>query len=470
MRLPSLKTDIQHLLCQLVDKTCSQGITNDATYCLSLLLHQGAVIDPYIIHRGVGHSGYKYLEWISSNGVNLKQEGALALSTAARLNNYEAVTWMLEDGVDINSEVVTNQGLLSIIVMAAGGDIARMGFAAHYFCQEFIRSADGGMLRYLISRGAKLSIRSYEDDLSSFMLLKWAIWHDSSADDQLQSRIELVRDLVDPRKINWSLICHQMHHTGSRGCQFFEAFKLLFRPDSLSESSSFLAALIAHGGGDELIHQALEAGADINGYSQAHGYSPGCWYYLHMTPIQAAAYRGDHGMVSYLLQRGANIHQAAHKNGGITALQAACAWPALTMTDRERKTSLIRLIIAHGVDIDEPPPNRHGFTALGFVAELREVDNAVILVSRGTDYNMRACNPLRSSEWGQNPLDIAAGAGRLDMVKFLLNAGAFSFHRGSTEYDGAIELAQEGGYFTISDLIRRKAMGDLWLLGRNPHL
>lgn len=51
-------------------------------------------------------------------------------------------------------------------------------------------------------------------------------------------------------------------------------------------------------------------------------------------------------------------------------------------------------------------------------------------------------------------IDLAARDSRLDMVHFLIAAGARSFQPGRTGFDGAIEIATRGNKFAIARLLQ----------------
>lgn len=176
-------------------------------------------------------------------------------------------------------------------------------------------------------------------------------------------------------------------------------------------------------------------------------------------------------MISYLLQRGADIHQPANEEDGRTVLQAACDWFPPPTTDQTRKKNLIKFIVECGANVNEPPGVRFGRTALGALVSAGDIDNAVMLIGWGAEVNMCFCAKFYYMYGNRHsPLDIAAFEGRLDTVQFLLNAGGFSGYMGSTGYDGAMKTAQNVGIFAVVDLIRKKITDDVRLFGQNPHL
>ncbi|ROW07759.1 hypothetical protein VMCG_03435 [Cytospora schulzeri] len=233
--------------------------------------------------------------------------------------------------------------------------------------------------------------------------------------------------------------------------------ELLFRQGAPVRPGSPLTALILLDGSHSLILDVIEAGADINKVSNDI-----CWGGL--TPLQAACGKGDLMLARDLLQRGAGINAPAVGRYDRTALQYACEWSPSSMEEEQTKTKLIRFLIGHGADVNaEPAPYFGGFTALHIAARNGDLETAFILLEHGADVNSR------DRKDGYCALDGAAMEGRLDMVKFLLNANALSDKQGSTGYDGAIRAAETEGHFAVADLIREHAAENSRWGITNPH-
>ena len=470
--LPSLRTGVYDLLCGLVFQARERGFNNHTTYCLKLLLRQGAVINSNVLRLAVCNRGSSSLQSLFELGVDLKEKASLALCTAARFGNYEAVSWLLTAGVDINSKLIVRDRQLNIISAAASRFISDIDIRSTLVPIPITFSASCGMLEYLLSMGAKLSIPqgSIPSDFLEDIFTSTGLDH-----NEILKKAQLFIGLwLDPHQVPCSWAFQNTYGDYIDSCSSvrrhelleLEVFEFLFRSGCPVIPSSSLTDLIQRGGNSTLIRQVLDAGADINEYSQL------CFpYCVRLAPIQAAAYRGNQELVSSLLQRGADIHQVAHKHRGRTALQAACEMKPKNSTDELCKMRLLKFFIEHGVDVNEPPADEEGLTALGALATLGEIENAALLIACGADINACFNSHCRMelSYKRCRPLDAAALFGRLDMVQFLLNAGALSACRGSTGYDGAITLAERGGYRTAANLICQK-VGEVRLLGKNPHL
>lgn len=470
--LSSLRTGVYDLLCGLVFQARERGFNNHTTYCLKLLLRQGAVINSNVLRLAVCNRGSSSLQSLFELGVDLKEKASLALCTAARFGNYEAVSWLLTAGVDINSKLIVRDRQLNIISAAASRFISDIDIRSTLVPIPITFSASCGMLEYLLSMGAKLSIPqgSISSDIARDILTSTG----PGRNETLKKAQLFIGLWLDPHQVPCSWAFQNTYGDYIDSCSSvrrhelleLEVFEFLFRSGCPVIPSSSLTDLIQRGGNSTLIRQVLDAGADINEYSQL------CFpYCVRLAPIQAAAYRGNQELVSSLLQRGADIHQVAHKHRGRTALQAACEMKPKNSTDELCKMRLLKFFIEHGVDVNEPPADEEGLTALGALATLGEIENAALLIACGADINACFNSHCRMelSYKRCRPLDAAALFGRLDMVQFLLNAGALSACRGSTGYDGAITLAERGGYRTAANLICQK-VGEVRLLGKNPHL
>ena len=77
---------------------------------------------------------------------------------------------------------------------------------------------------------------------------------------------------------------------------------------------------------------------------------------LRLNPLQLAAAGGDTKMVSFLLQKGANVNAAAFDCGGRTALQAAM--------EGKNPIKMAKILLRKGADILAPPAVVEGYTAL----------------------------------------------------------------------------------------------------------
>lgn len=185
----------------------------------------------------------------------------------------------------------------------------------------------------------------------------------------------------------------------------------------------------------------IERGVLVNGRQLRSGeVSP--------TPLQAACKScAPLWFIRFLVDKGADVNGSPESKGGSTALQAACRDGA--------QLSCIRFLIEKGAAVNAPPSPIHGFTALEFAAVHGLMNVAGLLLDHGADVN--ALSGYIGPSWSFTfirALDLAAKHSRLDMVHFLLAAGARSCQPGRTGVEGAIELATREGHSAVARLLQ----------------
>lgn len=196
----------------------------------------------------------------------------------------------------------------------------------------------------------------------------------------------------------------------------------------------------------------IERGVDIN--------APAASY--RRTVLQEACYTGAPlWFITFVLDHGADINAPPASEQGYTALQAACSSGA--------ELSCINLLLKKGADVNGPPSIARGMTALQCAAKQGHINVVGLLLDHGADVNALSGYMLRLSvsRCGMPPtpkfegfiraIDVAALASRLDMVHFLIAAGARSYRPGRTGFDGAIELAISENHFVVADLLREQS-------------
>ncbi|KAI0387935.1 hypothetical protein F5Y04DRAFT_286844 [Hypomontagnella monticulosa] len=452
--LPSLPIDINYLLCCLVQRRSKYSSGDNFAKVLGLLLQSGAAIGPEILEAGIEEEGIDTLLLLYRRGASVSQYGAIALARAACLDNYEAVSWLLQTGVDINSTIVIDSCVhpQSVIIMATTGRASQSQAQRKPPNKYNKRTASCDMLRYLIDHGAVL--KSSPQDVNAFKFLQRVLQDSESFG--LRDKVNLFLERLNPCDLSDDSGCLHGACFASVEDSCNERLSignLLFSRGVRIRDGSVLPSLIMLGVSPELVQELLEAGLDINAYSGRVGRRDPLGNRVRIcTPIQAAAFRGDKALIEQLLQKGANINQDACRSMGRTALQAACERDAQSITEKACKIEIIQYLLEKGANVNAPPADCKGCTALQFAAMNGDMEVALLLVQAGANLNA----PPAQHE-GFCALDGAAERGRLDMVQFLLNGGAFSYYAGKTGYDGAIQLAEGHGNFTIAHLIRQHA-------------
>ncbi|KAH0829720.1 hypothetical protein FOPE_10098 [Fonsecaea pedrosoi] len=465
MRLPfdSIR-DLSYLLYRAILGSAAVTSTNDLCALFSLLIQKGAVVHSETFIASVTPRGVGLLEKLADLGVDFASQGADALCAAARLNNFEAVSWLLHQGVDINAGVSADAFPEDTTVIAATLEhgsflVSEASYWNDWFSRHKTPKPSLEMFDYLIEMGVKL--RHKTSDQNPFPFLKHAVEVSPNRpliELFLNSGINLHESsAVDPTLLEACLAKSLLRDNPAKR---FEVFELLFERGAHVRPGSPLALLIYWDGPKELIRKVLDAGAPIDTYSSGS---------ISYTPLQAAASVGDQELVALLLSKGADINQPARGLLGTTALQAACSWDAISVAETKVKFNLVKFLIEHGANVNAPPSDDYfGQTALQAAAVLGDLEIVILLLT-----HQARVNTLSSIGWArftQTALDYAALYGRMDTVKFLLNAGALSACPGISGYKRAIFYAKHAGKHAIADLIRKHAADDIKLFGKNPYL
>ncbi|MBA3873084.1 MAG: ankyrin repeat domain-containing protein [Anaerolineae bacterium] len=197
---------------------------------------------------------------------------------------------------------------------------------------------------------------------------------------------------------------------------FFEAIKqgnrqtvsdlLIAQPDLANARSAdgLSAALLAtYYGHPDIAKLIVEHGANLNLFEAAsvgqlatvqsiltaqpdliNSYAPDGFF-----PLALAAFFDHTDIVAFLLDQGADVHQAATNAQRVNALHAASA---------NRHLEIARLLIEHGIDVNAKQEG--GFTPLQAAAQNGQLELAELLLAHGAD-------AFAKNDDGQTALDIA---------------------------------------------------------------
>jgi ankyrin repeat protein len=441
-----LATDILHATARLIlyggDLKEQKGL-----HLLRLLLDHGfevqadtllaAIKSPTVYIRGSDLSisskdhGTAMLKFLAGFCSDTKNHGVKALAQAVSDNNFEAVDFLLQEGVDPNSSV--DKGSYT-------GDTV---FAAAALYSSF------AMMTYLVRRGSNRSI--WQQEGNSFKGLETFFLHNQSEQDLFVKAQYLIEDCItitDPCCPSSYLL--ELSLALPRGQAGLMIFEHLLKKGAKLNPGSPLACWIGAGGGCQLVQEMLDAGADPNALSLTTVHTG----LSRQTALQAASRIGDYTLVLMLLDHGADVNRPAPDEHGYTALHGICAWDPIRPEERTRKDRIIQLFLAKGADVNST--NASGATALFHAARIGDLSTAFILLTHGAKID--AVGKFYFT-W-RTALDIAAQYGRLDMVEFLLNAGALSCSAcsGGEQYDEAIRLARLFGHTVIAELICEYSM------------
>ncbi|KAJ3577320.1 hypothetical protein NPX13_g3247 [Xylaria arbuscula] len=444
-----MKLNVSAMLYYIVRKARQNGIHHKTNRIVEILTSKGAHVVAETIEVAVESKGTALLQILSPYTADLSTRGTLALCTAMQLDNFEAVSWLLDRGVDGNATVRDNKTKEDITVVAR----ANKSVAGHEpFCifdyevedevVQSLRPMSYAMLEYAMFRNIKL--RASPNDPSIRRLL-WLILKNVSEKSAWPDEFKKVQLVLTAGTIDIE------HESSSPEPCLLEAcfigkdiqlsrslalMGLLLEHGIPTKNSGVLTHLIAHRAPNDKIRRVFDSEIDVSVYC-------GQGLYGEKTPLQAAAGIGSLHWVRLLIERGANVNHPAKGWWGRTALQAAC---------ENGNIDLIRLLLIHGAHVNAPPAPDYGVTAFQAAAMHGDFEIALPLLDYGADINAPP-----SADLGYCALDGAAAYGRLDMVQFLLDLGALSYVRGESGYRGAI-LKAEKYEPAIADMIRQHAL------------
>jgi ankyrin repeat protein len=102
----------------------------------------------------------------------------------------------------------------------------------------------------------------------------------------------------------------------------------------------------------------------------------------------------------------------------------------------------------YGADVNAPPTEKFGATALQFAALSGHLGVAHLLMDKGANVN---APPAKVD--GRTALEAAAEYGRIDMVQLLKNAGADLSETGDGQYERALARAFNNGHYATRRLL-----------------
>ncbi|KAI3334581.1 hypothetical protein F4824DRAFT_511609 [Ustulina deusta] len=449
------KLNVSAMLYHVVRASRRQGIRPSTLQIIKTLTHKGAVMVAETMAEAIEEEGTALLQLLSSSGADFKSQGALALCAAMTSGNYDAVSWLLDTGVDANATLRGHGGENDITVLARANCYMALenfyifDYQLQLMSAPWLLPMSCAMLEFLISRNVRLRARS--SDPSFRELLYLIVTHGYQHGD-LEGTFKKIRVLLNAEIIPNDQsgtkpclleACFQDHVAGSVSPRL--ALMELFLDYGISARySGVLAHMIRIGAPSDKIQRVLDGGVDVNTYSGQNTGSGG-WQ---RTPLQEAAGVGSLDLVQLLMQRGADVNLPPKGYIGRTAVQRACEGGTVPVN-----VHLIKFLIANGANVNAPPAPSGGVTAFQAAAMEGNFEVALLLLDHGADINAPP-----AEECGYCALDGAAACGKLDMVQFLLDLGALSHDGGESGYRGAIRVAERGGQGAIADMIRQYAV------------
>jgi len=184
----------------------------------------------------------------------------------------------------------------------------------------------------------------------------------------------------------------------------------------------------ARAGHLEMVDLLLQRGAPINARNLAGS-----------TALYVAAERGQLGVVQRLIDRGADLDLKGRSG---TSPVAAAAFAG--------RAALVKLLLAHGAD--GRTPDDTGKPPIIYAAASGQLDIVKQLLALNIDINARYANDLTLLMWASGPDEKVGEAQALEVVSYLLDAGARideADARGRT----ALMIAAEGNRSEIAKLL-----------------
>lgn len=182
-----------------------------------------------------------------------------------------------------------------------------------------------------------------------------------------------------------------------------------------NEEGESLLSLACSGGYFELAHVLLKMNANV----EDRGSKGDC------TPLMEAASAGHVDIVKLLLEYGADAN--AQSSAGNTPLMYAC---------NGGHEEIVKILLEQGANIEDH--NENGHTPLMEAASSGHVNIAKILLDKGAGIN------THSNEFKESALTLACYKGHLEMVKFLLEAGADHEHKTDEMHTALMEASMDG--------------------------
>ncbi|CAH0553399.1 unnamed protein product [Brassicogethes aeneus] len=143
------------------------------------------------------------------------------------------------------------------------------------------------------------------------------------------------------------------------------------------------------------------------------------------TPLMEAASAGHLDIVKLLVAHGADVN--AQSTSGNTPLMYGCAGG---------HTEVVKFLLENGANVEDH--NENGHTPLMEAASAGHVGLAKILLMHGAGIN------THSNEFKESALTLACYKGHLDMVRFLLEAGADQEHKTDEMHTALMEASMDG--------------------------
>lgn len=445
---------------------------------ISLMLGKDKLVKTALIKACLISEPQNFKHLLSSGLEVNGEDGIILMAEAARWKNKEAISILINLGVDINITLQRKKVAWSVLLLSVTGKTVHNDLGL--LDKDMV--ADIEMLDFLYSHGAsvcscheilKASVEGTSDTTAVHgHILRWLINHG------LDVRGKSIFDIM-------MRVGHTSCEEELETLQILQQKELpIFSAETSSPDCEVFAAMdhplsyfISLNPGFGFIRQLLETDININGRGLKA---------LSKTPLQAAVEQGSINLVKELVARGANVND---RSGEMTALQLACQPSSIIgrdlQTGRDRTKpqepciAIIQYLLRHGANVNERVNGQIVSRKLDIVTTplhiaiiwesswTTKINVVKTLLDHGADVNARGgCyqNPKASQTLGSTPLEQLCGLGieSITLAKLLLDNGAEVhpplYYRGET----ALELACLNGHLGIMKLLLVRGADPNW--------
>lgn len=422
------------------------GLSECLQVIMDHLIRQGCAVTSDLIADQISQGELERLDMLMTKGALqpsiVALNGLEALVTAAKMDDYESVSWLLRMGVDINAGIqpVTTAKSNTAPPIAICLGIGRDG--------EW--KASWLMCQYMVDSGAKLKL--YQGDATCYELLEEALCQPKQKDALSTLRFfqEFPSEFDKITRWQWNMLVRKIIRCGrpppssedNREPIDWTIIEYLLDQHLDVEHGPILSNAIAAGCPPSILRLLLDRGTDVNEEDAENG-----------TPVCAAVGMFRFNVARQLLELGADISRCIESTQN--ALCRAIVLEPSSAAEKCELMDFIRLLIAQGLDVNQRSggPDRTSTTPLNKCASSGDLDTASLLLRLGADPNILEWRRGLRRYMCCSALDIAAKEGRLDMTQLLLQSGAVSSEPGSTGYDGTLRRARILSYHTVVELL-----------------
>ncbi|KAH8825522.1 ankyrin repeat-containing domain protein [Flagelloscypha sp. PMI_526] len=401
-------------------------------------------------------SGIAHLELLIENGADVNMRGGRygsALQAAASRGDLNVVRFLVEKGADVNMQggeygsalqAAAQRGDLSIIrfLVEKGADVNMHGGRYGSALQAAASRRDLNILRFLVEQGADVNLHGG----SYGSTLQVAAWEGS---------LSIVRFLIEKGadvNMQGGEYGSALQAAAQRGDLSIVQFLVEKGADVNMQGGEYGPALqaAAQRGDLSIVQFLVQKGADINTQGK-HCYSP----------LWAAVSAGHSSIVQFLVEKGADMNMCGGyyglalwgtflfipENGPDVNGHASPYIPTPQVADSHEDFNGVRSLVEKGVDL-----NTHGghYGLASWETVEPKDPGALFIPENGPDVNVLG-KPYSSA------LQVAAGDGDLDRVRFLVDEGADVNTQGG-HYGSPLRAAASAGHLNIVQFLVEKGL------------